>query len=350
MFSISITVTLLFSMGISLLAMPWFMRKMREKSQTVRDYYKPGNVMLANNGGILTLFAVFTTIIVVPLVFRLLYKFELDFPREFTALDTGLLMVMLLYAFYGVLDDYLDVGRFSKVLIPLMFAYPLVLAMSGWNPWVPFAGEISLDMFNITVPGVGTATGSMMLRYIIVPVYIMVVANLKNMHAGLNGLQSGCALIILSFIILKAWKDDSLDSMYTIAALIGAQVVFFWYNKYPSRILEGNIGSLAVGAAIGSALVVQHYLFAGMVMLMPHIINFLMYLYWRVMNNRHPDDPRWKIVKFGRVREDGTLEVPNKLTLKWLLPYHFRMTEVQVVYSMYLLTLMFCVVALFIPG
>ena len=350
MFSLPITVTLLTSLGICALAFPWFIRTMREKSQTVRDYYKPGNVQLANNAGILTLFAVFTTIIVVPLVFRLLYKFEFDFPREFTALDTAILMVMLLYAFYGVLDDYLNVGRFSKVLIPLMFAYPLVLALSGWEPWVPLAGEISLDAFNVTVPEVGTLTGSMMLRYIIVPVYIMVVANLKNMHAGFNGLQSGTALIILTFIILKAWKDNSLDSMFTVAALIGAQIVFFWYNKYPSRVLEGNIGSLAVGAAIGSALVVQHYLFAGMVMLMPHIINFLMYLYWRIMNRRHPEDPRWRIVKFGRVREDGTLEVPNRLTLKWLLPYHFRMTEAQVVYSMYLLTLGFCVVGFFVPG
>jgi UDP-N-acetylglucosamine--dolichyl-phosphate N-acetylglucosaminephosphotransferase len=190
----------------------------------------------------------------------------------------------------------------------------------------------------------------MILRYIIIPVYIMVVANLKNMHAGFNGLQSGTALIILSFILLKSWLDSNLDNMYTIAALIGAQAVFFWHNKYPSKILEGNIGSLAVGAAIGAALVIQHYLIAGIIMLMPHIINFLMYVYWRAMNSRHPDDERWKIVKFGKVRPDGTLEVPNQLTLKWVLPYHFRMTEQQVVYSMYVLTLGFCAIGLFIPA
>lgn len=350
-FSVPITVTLLFSMGLSLMAAPWFIRKMNEKGQTVRDYYKSGDVRLANNGGILTLFAVFIAIIAVPIVFRLLVKFEMDeFPREFTALDTAMLMVVLLYAFYGVLDDYLDVGRFSKILIPLMFAYPLVLAMSGWMPWVPIVGEISLDSFNIHVSGVGTLTGSMVLRYVIIPVYIMVVANLKNMHAGFNGLQSGTALIIISFILLKSWLDDNLDSMFTLAAIAGAQVAFFWYNKYPSKMLEGNIGSLAVGAAIGAALVIQHYLFAGIVMLMPHIINFLMYVYWRFMNRRHPEDPRYRIVKFGKVREDGTLEVPNRFTLKWVLPYHFRMTERQVVYSMYVLTLAFCVLGLFIPG
>jgi UDP-N-acetylglucosamine--dolichyl-phosphate N-acetylglucosaminephosphotransferase len=75
-----------------------------------------------------------------------------------------------------------------------------------------------------------------------------------------------------------------------------------------------------------------------------------MYVYWRVMNRRKPDDPRYAIVKFGKVREDGTLEVPNRLTLKWVLPYHFRMTEQQVVYSMYLLTLGFCILGLFVTG
>ncbi len=345
-----IAITLLFSMGLSLLVGPWFISKMKEKGHEVTDYYKPGQTKVANNGGILTLFAVFATIIVIPLVFRLFVKFEVDFPREFTNLDTALLMVVLLYAFYGVLDDYLDVGRFSKIIIPLMFAYPLVIVMSGWSVWVPVAGQIDVDMFDIGIPGLGTLTGSMMLRYLIVPVYIMVVANLKNMHSGFNGLQSGTALIVLTFILLKSYMDNNLGSMFTIAAITGSLAAFFWYNKYPSKMLEGNIGSLAVGAAIGAGLAIQHYLFAGFVMLIPHIINFLMYVYWRLMNRRHPEDPRWAIAKFGKVREDGTLEVPNRLTLKWVLPYHFRMTEPQVVYSMYLLTLVFCILGLFVPG
>ncbi|MFO7619363.1 MAG: UDP-N-acetylglucosamine-1-phosphate transferase [Thermoplasmata archaeon] len=348
---VPIAITLSFSMGLSLLAAPWFIRKMQEKKHMVNDYYKPGKPYVANNGGILTLFAVFTTIIVIPLVFRLFAKFGLSvFPREFTGLDTAVLMAVLLYAFYGVLDDYLDVGRFSKVIIPLMFSYPLVIVMSGWSVWVPFVGEIEMSVFDLAIPGLGTLTGSMMLRYLIVPVYIMVVANLKNMHSGFNGLQSGTALIVLTFLLLKSSMDNKLGDMYTIAAVTGSLAAFFWYNKYPSRMLEGNIGSLAVGAAIGAGFVIQHYLFAGMVMLIPHIVNFLMYMYWRIMNHRHPEDPRWAIAKFGKVREDGTLEVPNQLTLKWVLPYHFRMTEVQVVYSMYMLTLVFCIIGLFVPG
>ncbi len=348
--SISILMAVFFSFGLAAFTTPWFIRKMESKGLVVRDYYKSGNKMIPSNAGILTLFIVFTTIIVLPLVFRIFYKINLDFPREFTDLDTAILMTILLYAFYGVLDDYIDVGRFSKIIIPLMFSYPLVIALSGWSPWFPGLGHIVLSDFDISFGWFGVLTGVMILKYLIVPVYIMVVANLKNMHAGFNGLQSGCALIILSFLLLKSSMDDNLSNMYTIAAIVGAQAVFFWYNKYPAKIIEGNIGSLAVGSAIGAALVVEHYLFAGIVMLMPHIINFLMYFYWRIMQQRHPEDPKWKIVKWGKVREDGTLEVPNRLTLKWVLPYHFRMTEKQATYAMYMMTTVFCIFGLFIPG
>ena len=167
MSAVPIIVTLLFSLGLSALTMPWFIRKMEAKGQMVTDYYKPGKTPMANNGGILTLFVVFVTIILVPLIFRLLVKFDMDFPRTFSEADTAILMVILLYAFYGVLDDYIDVGRFSKIIIPLMFAYPFVIVLTGWNPWVPFAGIMDLSSFDIAAGSLGTLTGSMMLRYIV---------------------------------------------------------------------------------------------------------------------------------------------------------------------------------------
>ena len=56
-------------------------------------------------------------------------------------------------------------------------------------------------------------------------------------------------------------------------------------------------------------------------MLIPHTVNLLLYVYWRVMYRLHPGDWKWRLEKFGKVRADGTQEVPNPLTLKWVLPY-----------------------------
>jgi UDP-N-acetylglucosamine--dolichyl-phosphate N-acetylglucosaminephosphotransferase len=79
-------------------------------------------------------------------------------------------------------------------------------------------------------------------------------------------------------------------------------------------------------------------------MLIPHTVNFLLYVYWRLRPKQYP------IAKFGKIREDGTLDVPNPLTLKWVLPYYFPMTERQGANVMYALTGIFCIIGFMIPG
>ena len=108
--------------------------------------------------------------------------------------------------------------------------------------------------------------------------------------------------------------------------------------------------SLMIGAGIGLIIIIQGYHFAGFVMLIPHTVNFLMYVYWRIKNKLKPNDPKYKITKFGGLRKDGTLRVPNALTLKWVLPHKYRITEKQAVLVMYLLTIVFCVIGFFVPG
>lgn len=79
-------------------------------------------------------------------------------------------------------------------------------------------------------------------------------------------------------------------------------------------------------------------------MLIPHTVNLLMYVYWRMDTQKYPR------VKFVHIRKDVTIEVPNPLTLKWVLPYYFRMTEKQEAAEMYALTAVFCIIKLYVPG
>ena len=65
-------------------------------------------------------------------------------------------------------------------------------------------------------------------------------------------------------------------------------LAYFWFEKYPSRIFWGNIGALSVGAAIGCMMVTQSFIISGFIMLIPHTVNFLLYVYWRLRSNRYP--------------------------------------------------------------
>ncbi|MEW5937363.1 MAG: UDP-N-acetylglucosamine-1-phosphate transferase [Candidatus Thermoplasmatota archaeon] len=347
-----IIITAAVSLALTASLMPWFIRKMHEKGLVAQDRHKRGMTLVANNGGLLVLFVVMVAVILMPLVFRFINRIlgqELLL-RDPTDLDNAVLLVLLLYAFYGVLDDYINVGRASKAILPLLFSYPLVIVLAGWDPWIPGMGTITTGMYSIALPFGGVLTGSMFLKYVIAPVYIMVVAHLKNMHSGFNGLQTGTALLVLATLVLKSGIQGDAGSMLTASAVLGAVLGFFWFNRYPSRIFEGNIGSLAIGGTIGAIIVIQHYLWAGFVMLLPHTLNFLLYLYWRLRHWLSPDDPRYRLAKYAQVREDGTIEPPNPYTLKWLLPCKLRMTEREATLVMYLLTALFCALGFFVPG
>jgi UDP-N-acetylglucosamine--dolichyl-phosphate N-acetylglucosaminephosphotransferase len=177
--------------------------------------------------------------------------------------------------------------------------------------------------------------------YFVVPAYVMVTANLANMHSGFNGLASGTALLVLFSLILKSAMTGGVENLLFAFPLLGIALAFHYYNLYPSQIFEGDVGSFMLGSAIGIVIILQKLELIGFVMLIPHIVNFLMYAYWKIKGIPH--------VKFGRVCEDGTLEVPNPLTLKWLLPYYFKVTERTCVLFTYCLTVMFCTIGLMMP-
>ncbi|MCK4717487.1 MAG: hypothetical protein KAT70_02365, partial [Thermoplasmata archaeon] len=110
---------------------PSFYRKLKGGDFVSQDMYKQGKVMLPNKGGLMILFGGLVSLILMMLVFRIVNFLSESsvLPGGLTSLDEALLYTMLVFAFYGVLDDYINVGRVSKILLPIFFAYPIVTAL-----------------------------------------------------------------------------------------------------------------------------------------------------------------------------------------------------------------------------
>jgi UDP-N-acetylglucosamine--dolichyl-phosphate N-acetylglucosaminephosphotransferase len=238
-------------------------------------------------------------------------------------------VVVALFALYGMLDDMVNIGRPAKLILLYYCAYPLIPFITTSVLILPFVGEVDLSLIYLQI---------------IIPTYVPVVANLVNMHSGFNGLAPGLSLILLSTLLLKTFLYGNIYNALFIVCLTGALLAYFFFENYPARILWGNLGALSVGAAIGALIVTQGFVVSGFIMLIPHTANFLMYVYWRLNKQKYP------LTKFGHLRDDGTIEVPNPLTLKWVLPYYFRMTERHGAYAMYGLTAVFCVIGFYYPG
>ena len=331
--------------------MPWLIRGLKLHGVLVRDYYKRTKTYIPREGGMILLFACGLMITIFPLIIYftsiIITRFNITLNDPYLIeFNYFVVLVILMFGFFGMMDDYVDIGRPLKVILPIVFTTPIIFTLHPEIIDLPFVG--SYVMRELSVTNFLTFRG--LYRFAIIPLYIIVVSNLVNMHSGFNGLQSGLSAIILVTLLIKSIYDGSTQHLVAIGALTGAIIALWYFNRYPSQIFEGNTGSLMIGAGIGLSIVIQGYLIAGFIMLIPHTANFLMYFYWRIRHRQKPDDPRYKIEKFGSLRKDGTLRVPNQLTLKWVLPYRFRMTEKQAVLAMYSVTIIFCIIGFFAPA
>ena len=96
-------------------------------------------------------------------------------------------------------------------------------------------------------------------------------SNAVNLTDGLDGLAIGCtiiaagALAVLTYVSGHVVFADYLElqRMPMVAELtvfcgsmVGASIGFLWYNAHPAEIFMGDVGSLALGGAIGTVAII----------------------------------------------------------------------------------------------
>ncbi len=91
-------------------------------------------------------------------------------------------------------------------------------------------------------------------------------SNAVNLTDGLDGLASGCLVMVSVVLALFAFLSNHIDlarylhilyiegsgeiGVY-LMALAGAALGFLWYNGYPAQVFMGDTGSLALGGILG---------------------------------------------------------------------------------------------------
>ncbi len=106
---------------------------------------------------------------------------------------------------------------------------------------------------------------------VFVMLVITLTSNAVNLTDGLDGLAIGCtiiaagALTVLTYVSGHVVFSDYLElqrmplvSEVTVfcGAMVGGSIGFLWYNAHPAEIFMGDVGSLALGGAIGTVAVV----------------------------------------------------------------------------------------------
>ena len=105
--------------------------------------------------------------------------------------------------------------------------------------------------------------------------FVMIViagaSNAVNITDGLDGLAIGCtiiaagALTVLTYVSGHAVFSDYLGLQFVplvsevtifCGSIVGASIGFLWYNAHPAEVFMGDVGSLALGGAIGTVAVI----------------------------------------------------------------------------------------------
>jgi len=106
---------------------------------------------------------------------------------------------------------------------------------------------------------------------LIVFFFILVItgsSNAVNLTDGLDGLAAGCLIMVSVCLALIAFVSNNIDLAHYLqilyiegsgeiaiflSACAGACLGFLWYNAHPAEVFMGDIGSLALGGAIGTS-------------------------------------------------------------------------------------------------
>ena len=274
------------ALAISLVAGPLVIRKLTtyKIGQSVRDDGPRSHLTKAGTptmGGALVLIAVLIT--------TLLWA---DLANRFVWV---VLVVTFGFGAVGWVDDFRKVVRrnpkglsarakfFLQSLLGLIAAIYLAFAVSApsnakilelFMVWVQSGFEMNLPpKADLIVPFFKNIAYPLGVWGFIVLTYFVIVgtSNAVNLTDGLDGLaimpavMVGAALGIFAYVAGNAVYSKYLilphipgagELTVICGALAGAGLGFLWFNAYPAEVFMGDVGALAIGAALGTIAVI----------------------------------------------------------------------------------------------
>lgn len=149
----------------------------------------------------------------------------------------------------GLLDDYLNIrgngsgiaGMRAKIKFWLHSAVAL---LGGW--WF-FA---KLDVTSIQLP----IAGEVQIGFLVILLFWFVViatANAVNITDGLDGLAGGLLVSSFTAYSLICLIEQQYALAGFCATVVGVLLSYTWFNIYPARFFMGDVGSFALGTALG---------------------------------------------------------------------------------------------------
>ncbi len=176
-------------------------------------------------------------------------------------------LVTFVYGVIGWIDDYKKLVKRDPKGLTARYKYlaqsiaALAVAVYLYNTASPVETQLILPILkNVAIP-LGAVS------YVLLTYFVIVgSSNAVNLTDGLDGLailptvMVGGALGVFAYLSGNSVFSGYLGIPYVpgvgelvifCGALIGAGLGFLWFNTYPAQVFMGDVGALALGAALG---------------------------------------------------------------------------------------------------
>jgi phospho-N-acetylmuramoyl-pentapeptide-transferase len=180
------------------------------------------------------------------------------------------MLVILGFGLVGFLDDYLksirksSQGLSAKAKFSLQVLVALIVAIALYL-YPGFDSRLNVPFLKTFNPDLGWV-------YIPLAIFVIVGAsNAVNLTDGLDGLAIGPIIVaFISYLIFAYLAGHIKLASYLqipyvagagelsvlCGAVFGASLGFLWYNSHPAELFMGDVGSLPLGAVLGTVAVI----------------------------------------------------------------------------------------------
>lgn len=184
--------------------------------------------------------------------------------------------------------------------------------------------QIVLGIF-LAVTGVFTTIGGYYIGLLAIPVSIVAIVgaiNTVNLIDGMDGLAAGIIAIASFANVIFLYLSGNIEGMVPFVLLTALTLGFLVFNRYPASIFMGDTGSFALGAGYVTAALITNNPYFGALALAVPIFSVVVSLLHRSKIIRLPVEPLHHTL------------------------HHKGMSEVKIVATYYLSTIVICVIGL----
>ncbi len=175
------------------------------------------------------------------------------------------------FGLIGFVDDYIKIVKKRSLglterqkligqLLTAVFVWGALywVANYPWNISIPFFKETAISGVTVVSPFI----------YLFFIIFVLLgSSNAVNLTDGMDGLAASVTFIAMSALTAltyvasdRRWSDildithkpEAAELTVFCGAMVGASLGFLWYNAPPAQVFMGDVGSLAIGGALGT--------------------------------------------------------------------------------------------------